>query len=951
VTGTFAQTKETMLQGALFTLAITLISVCAVAQPGSISGIVTDGKSGETIVGANVVIDGTTVGAATDIEGNFQIDNVKPGVYNLNVSFVTYKTHVIPDVVVESGRKTALRVTLVEDATELKEVVVTAWREINTDYALLGAIRESKLVVSGISAEQIGKSQDRDAAQVVRRVPGVTIQDNRFVVVRGLASRYSNVILNGVIAPSTEADSRAFSFDIIPSGLLDRMLVYKSGSAELPGDFAGSVIQINTKGAVEENFTNFSVGTGHRFNTTFTTQQTQQRSPTEWLGFDNGMRDLPESAPADYRSLGVNTTLIETESRKFQNTWQLDKITVNPDMRVSFDLGRSFDVGRLRISTIGALTYSNTNQFNEIGFNRYQNYTDNGDGDQTSDDFFRYFDDQFTNNVRLGALSNWTFRYSSNSRIEFRNLYNRLGTTQTTIREGNNYFRDAYYRNYSMRYVERGIYSGQVEGNHNLRNDKSQLTWMIGYTNAQRNEPDWKRLVTVQSTGASEQSPFIVVIPFSTSASNAARFYQTLDEYSITHRLDFDHKIIRAKGKDPFEIKAGYWLEYKDRSFAARSLGHVVRSGFDQQGPIGSLPFDQIFDPGNVDYNTGHHISENTKVTDSYTASNRLAAAYVRINLPLSPKLKIIPGVRVEHNIQELATPEGIGSAKVENPITSLLPSVNLSYDVSTTSLIRLAYSKTVNRPEFRELAPFSFFDFDNQADIQGNPKLKTANIHNVDLRWEYYPTPGQTISIGTFYKYFIDPIEVNINNGTDNPTFPFNNADKAQNYGLEVEIRKALAYSSRSTFLNNTSVVLNAAYIISEIHLENDGTLLEKDSRPMQGQSPYIVNAGLFYNDDDRGIQANIQYNVSGKRIAFVGLPGIPTWWEMPRHVVDVSVSKSIGRRTELRLGVNDLFNSRQYFVEDANLDNDLTNANTNKVVRSTRGGQYATLSVAFKL
>src|SRR5690606_18427666 len=204
-----------MLQGALFTLAITLISVCAVAQPGSISGIVTDGKSGETIVGANVVIDGTTVGAATDIEGNFQIDNVKPGVYNLNVSFVTYKTHVIPDVVVESGRKTALRVTLVEDATELKEVVVTASREINTDYALLGAIRESKLVVSGISAEQIGKSQDRDAAQVVRRVPGVTIQDNRFVVVRGLASRYSNVILNGVIAPSTEADSRAFSFDII----------------------------------------------------------------------------------------------------------------------------------------------------------------------------------------------------------------------------------------------------------------------------------------------------------------------------------------------------------------------------------------------------------------------------------------------------------------------------------------------------------------------------------------------------------------------------------------------------------------------------------------------------------------------------------------------------------------------------------------------------------------
>ncbi len=931
-------------------MAFTLVSLATWAQLGSISGTVTDGKSGETIIGANVVIDGTTVGAATDIEGNFLIENVKPGVYNLNVSFITYKTHLIPDVVVEAGKKTTLKVALVEDATELQEVVVTAAREINTDYALLGAIKESKLVVSGISAEQIGKSQDRDAAQVVRRVPGVTIQDNRFVVVRGLSSRYSNIILNGVIAPSTEADSRAFSFDIIPSGLLDRMLVYKSGSAELPGDFAGSVIQINTKSAVESNFTNFSIGTGYRFNTTFTTQLSQQRSSTEWLGFDDGMRDLPEGGPSDYRALGVNTSLIETESRKFKNTWQLEELKVNPDMRASLDFGRSFDVGRFRISTVNAINYSNTNQFNEIEFNRYQNYTDDGNGDQTSDNFFNYMDQQFTNNVRLGALSNWTFKYSNNSRIEFRNLYNRLGTTQTTVREGNNYFRDAYYRNYSMRYVERSIYSGQLEGKHKLRNEKSGLTWMVGYTNAQRDEPDWKRLVTVRSLGASEQSPFIVVIPFSTSASNAARFYQTLDEYSVTHRLDFDHKFMRGEEKDPIELKAGYWLEYKDRSFAARSLGHVVRSGFDQQGPIGSLPFDQIFDPVNVDYNEGHHISENTKVTDSYTASNSLGAGYVSVNLPLSKKFRMIPGVRVEHNIQELATAEGVGSANVENPITSILPSINMSYDLSTTSLVRLAYSKTVNRPEFRELAPFSFFDFDNQADIQGNPNLKTANIHNVDFRWEYYPTPAEFISAGVFYKYFLDPIEVNINNGTDNPTFPFNNADKAQNYGVEVEIRKSLAYSSPSAFLNNTSVVFNAAYIVSEIKLENDGTLLEKDSRPMQGQSPYIINAGLFYSDIDRGFQANFQYNVAGKRIAFVGLPGIPTWWEMPRHVVDLTVSKSIGRHTELRFGVSDLFNSRQYIVEDANLDNDLSRESTNKVVRSTRGGQYATLSVAFK-
>ncbi len=933
-----------MLRKILFVALLQLMALAAFAQTGTIAGIITDAKTKEAIIGANVVIQGTSVGAATDIDGKFTINNVKPGTYNLSVSFITYKTHSVPNVLVEANKISTIGVEMLEDSQELEEVVVTGTRQIDNDFSLIKAIRESKLVVSGISAEQISKSQDRDAAQVVRRVPGVTLQDNRFVVVRGLSSRYSNTMLNGVLAPSTEADSRAFSFDIIPSGLLDRMLVYKSGAAELPGDFAGSVIQVSTKSAVESNFTNVSISGGYRQGTTFTEQQSQQRSSTEWLGFDNGFRSLPAGSPADYRDLGFNISSIEAESKKFANTWGLEKINAAPDVRFNADLGRNFSIGNLDLSAINSITYSNTNQYNEIEFNRYFNYND----DFTSEELFSYKDDQFTNNVRVGLLSNWSLKYSPNSRIEFRNLYNRLGSTQTTIREGVNNFRDSYYKNYSHRYIERSIYSGQLEGKHNLNGEKSKLNWLVGYTSAQRNEPDWKRLVTSRPKNAAEGTAFTVAVPSSTSASNAARFYQELSEYSVTNRLDYDLKIDNGSTAGPIEFKTGYWLEYKSRDFNARQIGHIARDGYDLS--IANLPFDQIFDTNNVAFNGGHIISENTNNRDSYSASNTLAAVYTSFNIPLSEKFRVIPGIRAEHNIQELASAPGFDQVKVNNPVTSILPFLNASYNLSTSSLLRLAYGKTVNRPEFREIAPFSFYDFDNQADILGNGNLTVSNIHNVDFRWEYYPTPAEQISFGTFYKFFNDPIETNIDNGADNAVFLFNNADKAQNYGVEMEMRKSLAYSSASRFLNNTQVVFNASYIISQIKLNNDGTLMEKETRPMQGQSPYVINAGLFYQDDESGMQANLQYNVFGKRIAFVGLPGVPTWYEMPRHSLDLTITKKLSQHADIRFGISDILNAKMEIREDANLDNDVTDLNTNKVVRSFRNGQYVTLGFGFK-
>lgn len=926
------------MQKALLLFVFIGSSLLAAAQTGSISGTIIDARTKEAIIGGSVFIQETQQGTSTDIEGNFSIKNVKPGTYNLKVSYVAYQTVTIP-VTVEADKTAVVKVDMSEEASELTEVVVMETRSRDTDMSVVRSIRESKLVVTGISAEQISKSQDRDAAQVIRRVPGVTLVDDRFVVVRGLSSRYSSVILNGVFAPSTEADSRAFSFDIIPSGMLDNMLVYKSGSADLPGEFAGSIIRVNTKSTLSENFTRFSLTGGYRVNTTFQNFSTQQRSSTEFLTLDNKYRFLPSGAPSDYGSL--NTPQAALETKKFTNNWGIENTTARPDVRWSFDFGRGFDAGNVKVRTINSLSYSNTLTYNQIERTRFSNYSN-----FVGIPFFKFTDDQYVNNVRLSALSNWSFQVSPKTNIEFRNLYTRIGSTQTVLRTGPDFNADQDVQNYSMRYSLRGIYSGQIEGKHTLKEDKSSLTWLVGLTTANRQDPDWKRMSYKRNMGT--ETPFQASVPpSSANPITGARFFQDGTEFNVTNRLDYEYKFSTGKEK-PIEMKMGYWAEYKSRDFAARQIGYIQSGTVDQS--VFNLPIGELFREENLaDAENGYNgfvISENTKLFDSYKANNTLLAGYVNFTIPAG-KFLIIPGVRVEYNRQQLTTNDPLKN--VDNPVTSVLPFANIAYNLNDKSLVRFAYSRTVNRPEFRELAPFSFYDFDLQLDILGNEKLVTANIDNVDLRFEYYPSPSEVISAGVFYKYFTNPIEPRIGDGTSNPVLIFNNAKAANNAGVEVEFRKAVAYNSSNRFLNKLSVILNGSYIISKITLKDDPALLEAMERPMQGQSPYVVNAGLFYQDEDNGWQVNAQYNIFGKRIFTVGDRNFPTIWEMPRNVVDMTISKRIKEKLDLRIGVSNLLNAKSVFKEDPNLNNKLTDKVDNVVI-STRFGQYFNVGFAYK-
>ncbi|MBX2900926.1 MAG: outer membrane beta-barrel protein [Cyclobacteriaceae bacterium] len=934
-------------------------SLIAVAQNGSISGKVTDAATGEAIVGANAIIQGTTVGASTDLDGHFTIGNLKPGTYTVAISFVTYKTHIIADVVVEPGKITSVQVPLSEDATELQEVVVTSTRQINTDHSLVAAIKESKLVVSGISAEQIVKLPDSDAAQIAQRVPGITIVDNRFVMVRGVPERYNQVMINGAIAPSTEIDRRSFSFDLIPSSSIDQMLIYKSGSPEMPGDFAGGVIRMITKETSSEEYTSFGFSTGYRVGTTFNSFNKSQSSATDFLGFDNGMRSLPAGFPSSeaMRESATRSSLRSDAGKSLLNTMNYSTIEAPMDFGLNFGLARNLQFGSFKASNVTALSYSRSFQNYDMSFIRYNEVRTQPNQEPVIQ--FDFNDNYSKSESKINLVHNWLFDLGARAKVRFKNLAVQIGEDQAMLRSGFNNYEQVgkLQNNNAYRYLSRFIYAGQLEGTFKSANEATIYSVAFGANYINRNEPDYRRFRRVKV--ADSNDPFELILPPSSSPIDAGRFYSELEDKGFSNGFNVEHKFGSVKAERSASVKAGYYLEKKDRHFSARYISYFYPgiNGFPAEvgQDIIHQSLDRLFSPENMfTYNQdgsvipGMAVIEGTRPTDRYKGENFYSAGYVSGSLPVG-KFDLSGGIRVENNVQKLTTQNDAGPIAVNNPILSPLPFVNLAFNVTNRALIRTAYSRTINRPEFRELAPFGYYQFELDANTFGNPNLKTATIDNIDLRFEMYPNPGETFSIGTFYKKFTDPIEFSLTNtGGLGQNFSYINAPQAYSYGAELELKKSLASLAVNRFFRNTSVNINASIIKSEVDLGAAASGFQSRTRPLQGQSPYVVNGNLYYSDPATGWSVNIGYNVFGKRIMAVGSIILPTWWEMPRNVIDMQVAKSFNK-LEVKLNINNLLNARYRIMQDDNLDSKIDN-NIDQFVRGYRTGQLATLSVGWK-
>lgn len=889
------------------------------SQKGGVKGTISDSKTQELLIGANILIQGTDLGTATDLDGSYSLENINPGDYNLVFSYTSYKTQIVR-VTIMKDEVVELAIKLEEESVVLDGVTVTATRKSDSEVSMISSIKMSNLVVSGVSSQQISKSQDRDASEVVRRIPGVTIRDGRFVIVRGLIERYNSVWLNNAGTPSSEADVRAFSFDVIPSNAIDRILIFKTPAPELPADFAGAAIQIFTKSNADENGISFSYTTGFNNQATFNKNfETYSGSKTDWLGFDNGLRNLPANYPQDKNAMATladnpndaSKQLINTIGKSFNKNWTTFNNAPIPNQALNFSYSKRFLIGKVSVGNLTSLNYNNSNTFFNASKFAYDGYDVKNEVP-----FYRhqFMDTRSTNNVRFGALMNWLFIFGKNQKIEFRNILNQSGEKYTNSRAGidNGYSISLLQK--ELFYQSRLTYSGQLSGTHNFDNDLTKFDWTVAYSLANRDQPDTRRITSSLSLDAEKNQPYSYEFTRDPDPRLFGRLYLENAENILTANLNLN-KTIEGKGAFRPQIKAGLYAENKQRTFNARNIA-FVRSGTPAPD-LFTNTIENIFNDSNINYQKGIRVAEKTAASDSYDAVNKLLAGYVAFNLPVQNKLNVYAGLRAEHNNQTLQIASS-DEPVYKNVKTDFFPSLNSTFNFNDKNLLRLAFGRSVNRPEFREIAPFVYYDFEQVANIYGNTSLKNAYVQNVDLRYEWYPSSGETVTFGGFYKQFSNTIEAQMRQYGSDISYEYVNTKSARSIGAELDVRKSLKSfedNNAFSFLKDFVLVLNASIIGSQV--STDSPTERNDVRVMQGQSPYIINTGFYYQNAKSGLSLSILYNRIGKRIVFIGDLENPHIWEMPRNSLDFTIIKQVGKYLQLKGGVRDILNNKTNWVQ----------------------------------
>ncbi len=934
----------------LFLLFLSCLSVSAQTV---IKGTVLN-SSAEPVVGAIIIVEGTSFGAASNAFGEYSIDVKNGGKFTVEIKAISFATQKISGIEVASGKQVKVDIVLQPESFMVGGgVEIKDFRKTSTEASVIMEMREAKGVVSGVGAVQIQKGQDRNASEVARRIPGVTIIDNRFVMVRGLTERYNAVMMNGVLVPSLEPDVRSFSFDLIPSQAIDRFLIFKSPSPDLPGEFAGGAINVYTKNFPDyKTSLDVSLATNYRSNTTGQEFLSNVNSPSEALGFDNGTRDLPSDFPTNVRNA---TTDAERRilSLALPNTWGYESGTALPDRRVNVSFGKRFQTDKVQFGNFTAISYSRTAQrqnSNRLDYNVYDEAT------QLSDTVFSFEDMIYQKNANVGVLHNWGMK-TDKSFIEFKNFLNQNGLQSNTFRTGRALEEGNYRQEYSFRYTERRMYNTQLTGTHELFNGKGSFNWALGYAQTRRNDPDWKRIRYTRPLDGSDEN-FHAYFTTVAQPFFSGRLFMGLKEDVRTYVANYEHKLKQMntdKEKPRFAtIKTGFYIEDKDRDFGSRNLGYVINA-FDFDWNKDTTSIGNILSPENMADSTGFLLDEDTRGADKYHASSNLYAGYAMLTLPFE-KLTISGGIRLEQNAQVLTSADITGTP-IEASLDSLvfLPSVNVSYTLTKKTTLRAAYGKTVNRPEFRELAPFSFYDFENNFINSGNPNLTFATNSNADIRIEHYPSNTEYLSAALFYKEFNNPIEPYFVPGVGSGgtrSFAPGNALGATSYGVEFDIRKSLKEMTTIPVIRNLTLVANASFIKSEIKVSAEGVASGLNSnRPMVGQSPYIINGGLYYDNDSTGWQITVLYNRIGPRVTIVGIPDIPEVYEMSRDMLDIAITKSFKNGFSIRAGVQDLLKQDFVFLQDANQDGVLSRENDQRLQYFNRGSYWSvTLSYKFR-
>ncbi|MDT3740276.1 MAG: TonB-dependent receptor [Candidatus Kapabacteria bacterium] len=923
----------------LITLSIILLCFTVIktysANSGIIAGNVIDSETGEPLRRATVKVVGTTSGGYTDVKGEFKIKNVPVGKHIVKISYVGYSEREKVDVEVKADEIVNIGKTVLGTITKAVEEIFVDARRINDNEAAILALRKNAAQVSdGISRQEMSRLPDSDAGQSLKRVSGITLVDNKFVYVRGVSERYSNTTLNGASLSSTEPDKKAFAFDMFPSEFLQNVNIAKSFTPDLPGNFAGGLVQLNTVDFPESKALKVSYSNSINTNTSMRGEKflQSQSGSTDWLGFDDGTRRLPVGVPSTRREfdalrVDANNSVpgakekYESMMQSFNSkNWKQNRYTVGPASNSGLGINYS-NVSELFENQFGFLGSVNWGQSYNIDDIERNGLLANGSKLFSSNGIKSVY------NSSLGGLVNMAYKIGNSSSISLRNVYNRSADDISINLDGLDYPQQLQYKNYSSQFVEKEIYSVQLGGDNSINLNNMFIQWNLGYSYSNRYEPDYRKVRYDRSVSDAEYNPgtpYRIQLTATEQGDGArvGRFYSDMNDNSYSGKIDITLPLI-----DNIKLKFGTLAELKDRDFSARSITIITPPTDVAISPdIEDLMTDYenpqlLFASENFRVDDGLRISEETKLSDSYKANEDLFAGYLMLDIPFATNLPVlgnqnfrfIGGFRFEDSKQVMNSYTiNDESLDITKSNQDFLPSLNLMWKLNDISNIRISASQTLTRPSLREFAPFSFYDFENSILVYGNPNLERAIIQNYDFRYEFFPNPGEVISAGFFYKKFENAIEETIQPLQSELGKSFANSDgDAINYGIEIEFRKSMGFITES--LRNLALNINFAYINSEITVFQGNAV---DKRSMWGQSPYSLNIGLFYMHPEMRTSVNLAYNTFGRRIIQVAAVGQydfkdPHIYELPRDVIDLSISQPVfNDKLELSLNIRDLLN-----------------------------------------
>lgn len=882
------------------------------AQTAKLTGKIS-AENNKPIAAASITIVGQKGGTTTNFEGIYTLTLTVGKKYEIEISAIGFATKRINEVEVKANEVTNLDIVLQSKANKLEDVVVkTTSAKRETVNAVIAFQRNTSTVTSVISAEAIKRSPDRNTGEVLKRIPGASVQDGKFLVVRGLSDRYNAAMLNGVPLTSTEPDRKTFAFDLIPSGMIDNIIVNKASTAENSGEWAGGMVQINTKDIPARGFFNVQIGMGINTQVIGKDFYAANGGKYDFLGLDDGTRSLPASYTTKSQFDAASQAQKNAIGLGLRNQWtpRLVATPINNSLQMSGGFTGKF-LGK-EVGGVFGLTYNRSNRALQLINDQF-----NFGGGASID--YQFDDKKYATDVLWGALGNIAIQLNNNNKISYKTIFNVNSNNYAMTRTGVENFGTTpldSVKGSELQFQQNMFWSNQIIGEHNnFIKPGYKLKWFGAFNILDSYQPDQTRIL-YRKSNATPNQPYEMLIADVLSQRSGNRFNQSLNEYIYTIGADITKSFKWLSNNQTF--KGGYLLQIRDRLFNAApfSIGLIgnnpslirqtaeqafVASNFSSTAESGKLYFDAI---------KGNRFR--------YLANSILNAGFLQLDNQLTSKWRVLWGLRVE-DFDQL-----VGSVKKSDPrfantrVTDFLPSINITHKLNTKTNLRFSATQTVVRPEFRELATFEFYDFELNAAVQGNPNLKRTKITNLDFRYELYPDAGETFNVGVFYKNFNNPIEqVYIVQAGGASTFIYTNPQEANSYGVELELRKKLS----TIGLRNFTLQTNLAYIYSRIkddELERAGLL---KNRPMQGQSPYLINIGLLYDVEKLGLNVTLLYNQIGQRIAFVGNNQVPDIWEAPRPLFDFQISKKILKnRGEVKLNVQDILNRPLYFYQ--NLD-----------------------------